>query len=81
MVYGFGSYMMIWMVLCWILALAVIAGIVWLIVWAIRRASKHLGDGNGVSSEQTPEEIAKLRYARGEITRQEYQKIISDLKD
>ncbi|MGE5248662.1 MAG: SHOCT domain-containing protein [Bacteroidota bacterium] len=55
----------------------IIAGIVVLIVWAVRRSSDW---GNRPTGGQTPREIAQARYARGEITREQYQQLLDDLK-
>lgn len=55
--------------------LAIIIGIVILVVWAIKRFT-----GGSVSSGgQRPREILQARYARGEITRDQYQQILQDL--
>lgn len=58
-----------------ILNLAIIVGIVILVVWAVKRFTS----GNITSSSQTPREIAQARYARGEITRDQYQQLLQDL--
>ena len=55
--------------------LAIIVGIVFLIVWAVKRFTS----GNISASGQTPREIVQARYARGEITRDQYQQILQDL--
>ena len=55
--------------------LALIVGIVILIVWAIRRFTS----GSASSVGQTSREILQARYARGEITRDQYQQILQDL--
>jgi putative membrane protein len=55
--------------------LAILIGIVVLIVWAVKRFTS-----NGPSaSSQTPREILQARYARGEITREQYQQMLQDL--
>lgn len=57
--------------------LAVLVGVVLLIVWAVKRfTAGNLSSGGAV---QTPREIVQARYARGEITRDEYQQLLSDL--
>lgn len=74
---GFGW---IGMILNLVITLAVIFGMVFLVVWAIRRISSSHGQAS--SPEQgtlSAKEIAQLRYARGEISRDEYQQILSDL--
>jgi putative membrane protein len=65
--------------------LAVIVGIVVLVIWAVRRFSSDgqisglLGQQNNRTSKATPREIAEERYAQGEITREQYQEMLSDL--
>jgi putative membrane protein len=68
MMYGFG-----WIGL--ILNVAIIVGIVILVVWAVKRFTS----GSVSPSGQTPREILQTRYARGEITRDQYQQMLSDL--
>jgi len=68
MMYGFGWIGMIFNV-------AIIIGIVILVVWAVKRFT----GGSLSSSGQTPREILQARYARGEITREQYQQMLSDL--
>ena len=58
-----------------ILNLAILVGIVLLIVWAVKRFTS----GNVSSGGQTPRGILQARYARGEITRDQYQQMLSDL--
>ena len=72
--FGYGG--MIFGGLLWI---AFIIAIIFLIVWAIRKAS---GSKNTAApqNQQSPLEIAKLRYANGELTREEYQALLDDLK-
>ena len=57
---------------------AITAGIIFT-VRALRRSDPmHSGYGNRISG--SPSEIAKKRYARGEITSDEFQKIISEIE-
>jgi putative membrane protein len=58
----------IWMVLFW-------GGLIALIVWGITRLTRH----NFSRARQSPLDIARERYARGEITREEFEQIKSDL--
>jgi putative membrane protein len=48
---------------------AIIAGVVLLVVWGVRQ----LGSGGSVSRE--PLDILKERYARGELTREQYEQM------
>jgi len=66
-----------------IVNLAIIAGVILLIVWVVRRFT---AGGAGFTSHQTsggapssPREILDIRYARGEIDRDLYQQMLSDL--
>lgn len=82
--YWLGSYGWIWMIVNAVFWLALIAGVVWFITWLTRRrGSVQQGDySQGMPSPavpQTAKEIAQMRYARGEITREQYQQLIEDL--
>ncbi len=62
--------------------LAFIVGAAFLIAWAVRRsgggsAAPGAGPAGGRS---TALQIAQERYARGEINREEYQRIVEDLQ-
>lgn len=47
-----------------------------LLVWLLARAA----DGSRRGSEETPEQLLKRRYAKGEIEREEYQRRLEDLR-
>jgi len=69
--FGFGVwgiFMAIFMFLFW-------AGIIYLIVWAIR------GFISGSHEDTTAEEILKQRYAKGEINKEEFESKMRDLKN
>jgi putative membrane protein len=53
----------------------ILVGLVILAVWAMRRS----GGLGGSARPQTAREVLELRYARGEITREEYQQMKQDL--
>jgi putative membrane protein len=59
-------------ILIWIVIIAAIAVGVYFIV-------KSQRSGDSVGNEETPLESAKRRYARGDITREEYEQIRRDL--
>jgi len=61
-----------WMVLWWAFGLAVLV----LFVWMVGRVAGGF-PGRG---DDTPEQILKRRYARGEIDREEYQRRLDDLR-
>ncbi len=64
----------IWMVFNLIFWILVIAGIVLLVVWVGQRAV-----GAGSRTEESAIEILKKRYARGEISKDEYEEKKRDL--
>ena len=61
-----------WMVLWWVFGLAVLV----LLVSLITRA----GGGSMGRADESPEQILKRRYARGELDREEYQRRLEDLR-
>lgn len=64
--WGFGG---IFMILFWV-------GLVALIVWVVMKLSK----GGETSSKKDPLDIAKERYAKGDISKEEFEQIKKDLK-
>ena len=71
--YGSGmGWMGFWMACAWIGGLAILM----LLVWFVARA----GAGPSARIDETPEQILKRRYARGEINREEYDGRLADLR-
>jgi putative membrane protein len=65
-----------WMVLIWFLPLALLAAIFMALIGPRRR-----GEEPGSATRQdSPEAILKRRYAKGEINREEYQRMLEDLR-
>ena len=58
----------IWMVIFW-------GGLIALIVWGVKKLSER----NGSSPKHDPLDVAKERYAKGEISKQEFEQIKKDL--
>ncbi len=74
----YGGFGWIGMILGGIFWLALLVGVILLIVYGIRRLSH--GSGPAVSTpKSTAREILQERYARGEITREQYQQMLEDL--
>ena len=65
---NFGLWGWIGLILNLVFWVGLIAGLALLVVWAIRRA--QVTDAYG---KPTPKEILQARYARGEITREQYE--------
>lgn len=58
----------------------IIIGIIALAVWAVRRLSGNSGGSHLTQkSGNSAREIVQTRYARGEISREEYLMILSEL--
>ena len=69
---------MMGMGLFWILLIALVIAAV---VWAVRSGSSSSRAGPpGEPRGESPEETLKRRYAQGEISREEYEQTLSDLR-
>lgn len=66
--FGMGGGMMFF----WVILLLVVIAV---IVWAVGRAS-----GPGQAAGPSAEETLKQRYVRGEITKEQYDQILADLR-
>lgn len=79
---GFGSFGIWGLILNAVFGLLIFGGLIWLTVWAIRRFTARNTGGsnyNPAAPSESAKEIARMRYARGEITREQYQEILNDL--
>jgi putative membrane protein len=80
MMYGFNHFSWLRMAFQLLLTLGVIVGLVLLIVWAVRMTTgKSNRSASQDTSTQSARDIAQTRYAKGEISREEYQQILDDL--
>ena len=74
MMYGWGGGWMILGVIFWVL---IATGIIFLVIWiSDRNESSNL---TLTESEDTAMEVLKKRYAKGEITKEEFEQIRRDL--
>ncbi len=62
--------------------IAIIVGIVVLIIWAVQKFSSSNANSKAVSSGQpaSAREILDVRYARGELTTQEYHEMLNTIQ-
>ena len=65
-------------------SLAIIVGVVLLVVWTVRQFSANGQNSNTPrqadgTAQPSPREIVEKRYAYGELTREQYQEMLSDL--
>ncbi len=61
-----------WMLLWWVVGIVVLVLLVRLVAGSLGGSAPHGND--------TPEQILKRRYAKGEIEREEYQRRLEDLR-
>ena len=80
---GFGGFGLIGIVLNLVITVGLIVGLVLLIAWLWRRVNPSgqtfATPQSQVGAVASPREILQTRYARGEITREQYQQMLADL--
>ena len=72
---GMGWWMMfggVWMLLFW-------GGLIALIVWGIKKLAERRGSDTATPEKRDALDIAKERYARGEISREEFEQMKKEL--
>lgn len=69
---GFGG----WMIIVWIIWIVIIG----LIVWGVVALARRGGSRSNAGEKEDPFDIAKKRYAKGEISKKEFEQIKKDLK-
>ena len=77
--YWYGGLGWIGMVINLVILVALIIGVVFLTIWIVKRSGNNNSGQMLNNAAQSAVEIAKERYAKGEITREEYQKLLVDL--
>jgi len=80
---GFGSFGLIGMILNLVITIGLIVGIVLLVVWLVRKVGASAGQAawpaQRLGGLESPREILQTRYARGEITREQFQQMLTDV--
>ena len=71
--FGMGGF---WMILCMIIMVVIVAVIIYFLISQAKQSPQESGFDNN-----NPVTILKERYARGEITREEYEQLLKDIKD
>jgi putative membrane protein len=84
---GFGGFGWIGSIIGLVIMIAIVVALIMLTIYAIRGLTRSRSGQNvipqgpaGVPPLQTPKEILQARYARGEITREQYLAMLEDLK-
>ena len=71
--WGWGMGLMIFLtVIFW-------GGIIALVVWGITRITRGNRTGGGTGENRSPLDIARERYAKGEITKEQFDQLKKDL--
>jgi putative membrane protein len=80
---GFGAFGWFGLILNLAITIGVIVGIIWLVIYLVRQFSpgglKSTGSSSVAEYIESPREVIQLRYARGEITRDQYVEMLEDL--
>ncbi|MGC8879127.1 MAG: SHOCT domain-containing protein [Anaerolineae bacterium] len=79
---GFAGYNPVGVAFGWLVTIALVGGLVLLAIWLVRRIGGHApagAPGNPSSFGGSAMEALQLRYARGEITREQYLQMRDDL--
>ena len=78
--YWFGGLRWIFLIINLVLIIGAIVALVFLVIWIVKRLSNNNPRQALNNGAESAVEIAKERYAKGDITREEYQKLIIDLE-
>lgn len=79
---GFGGFGLMGGLIGLLFNIAVLVGVVLLVVWAVQKVSRSTQSGAATTASSqvlSAREILDIRYARGELTREEYQTKLSDI--
>lgn len=68
-----------WMMFGGIWLILLLGGIIALVVWVVKKVTERGSSGSSVTGGRSPLDIAKERYARGEISREQFEQIKKDL--
>lgn len=78
--YWYGGLGWIGMVINLVISVALTIGVVFLVIWIVKRLSNNNSGRELNNNASSAVEIAKERYAKGEITREEFQNLLVDLE-
>jgi putative membrane protein len=81
---GYGGYGLIGGIIALMVTVAIVVGLILLVVWAVRRitGSQHgfLPPMSQNANQLSASEILAQRYARGEITREQFKQMQEDIR-
>jgi putative membrane protein len=81
---GYGGYGLIGGIIGLVVTIAILVGLVLLIIWAVRRITSNqhgfLPPVSQNANQLNASEILAQRYARGELTREQYKQMLEDIR-
>ena len=77
--YWYGGLGWIGMLINMVISVVLIIGVIFLVIWIVKRLSNNNSEREFNNTTLSAVDIAKERYAKGEITREEFQKLLVDL--
>lgn len=78
--YWLGGIGWIFLIINLVLLIGAFIAVVFLVIWIVKQLSNN-NPGQALNNDaESAVEIAKERYAKGDITREEYQKLLIDLE-
>jgi putative membrane protein len=77
--YWYGGLGWIGMLINLVISVVLIIGVIFLVIWIAKRLSNNNSEREFNNTTLSAVDIAKERYAKGEITREEFQKLLVDL--
>jgi putative membrane protein len=77
--YWYGGLGWIGMLINLVISVVLIIGVIFLVIWIVKRLSNNNSEREFNNTTLSAVDIAKERYAKGEITREEFQKLLVDL--
>ena len=78
--YWYGGLGWIGMLINLVISVVLIIGVIFLVIWIVKRLSNNNSEREFNNTTLSAVDIAKERYAKGEITREEFQKLLVDLE-
>ena len=77
--YWYGGLGWIGMLINLVISVVLIIGVIFLVIWIVKRLSNNNSEREFNNTTLSAVDIAKERYAKGEINREEFQKLLVDL--
>ena len=74
--YWYGGLGWIGMLINLVISVVLIIGVIFLVIWIVKRLSNNNSEREFNNTTLSAVDIAKERYAKGEITREEFQKLL-----